>query len=54
MEGSEGVVGHNGYGIVNIGFGWETQLEGRRGEISIEYAPAPLEAPGCGGIDFPF
>jgi len=41
--GAEGVVGHNGYGIVNIGFR-ETQLEGKRREISIEYALAPLEA----------
>lgn len=41
--GAEGVVGHNGYGIVNIGFR-ETQLEGKRGEISIECARAPSEA----------
>lgn len=41
--GAEGVVGHNGYGIVNIGFR-ETQLEGKRREISIEYVRAPLEA----------
>lgn len=41
--GAEGVVGHNGYGIVNIGFR-ETQLEGKRREISIEYVLAPLEA----------
>lgn len=33
--GAEGVVGHNGYGIVNIGFS-ETQLEGKRREISIQ------------------
>lgn len=36
--GAEGVVGHNGPGIVNIGFYGEAQLEGERGEISIERA----------------
>ncbi len=41
--GAEGVVGHNSYGIVNIGFR-ETPLEGKRREISIEYVLAPLEA----------
>ena len=33
--GAEGVVGHNGYGIVNIGFRG-AQMEGRLREISIE------------------
>lgn len=41
--GTEGVVGHNSSGIVNIGFR-ETQMEGKRREISIECAPAPSEA----------
>lgn len=43
LASAEGVVGHNGYRIVNIGFR-ETQLEGKRREISIEYVLAPLEA----------
>lgn len=41
--GAQGLVGHNGYGIVNIGFR-ESQMRGRRSEISIEYAAASLEA----------
>lgn len=41
--GAEGVVGHNGSGIVNIGFR-ETQLEGKQREISIDCVLAPSEA----------
>lgn len=51
--GAEGVVGHNGYGIVNIGFR-ETQLEGKRREISIEYMCRRHWRPRCSRIDFPF
>jgi hypothetical protein len=35
--GAQGLVGHNDYGIVNIGFR-ESQMRGRHREIPIEYA----------------